>query len=129
MKDINIAAAAIIRDDGASLLVRKKGSRAFMQAGGKIDTGETALDALVRELGEELSLEIEPSDAQHLGRFTAPAANEIDHQVVAEVFLVRTNKPIKVQAEIEEAKWAQRSDIEQMILAPLTRDHVLPLIW
>jgi 8-oxo-dGTP pyrophosphatase MutT (NUDIX family) len=47
-----IRTAAAVIDDGAGnvLLVRKAGTRAFMQPGGKIDAGESAVDALVREL-------------------------------------------------------------------------------
>ncbi|MCP4617791.1 MAG: NUDIX domain-containing protein [Bradyrhizobium sp.] len=83
MPPIRIAAALI--DDGAGrmLLVRKAGSRAYMQAGGKIEPGEAPLDALRRELAEEIGLEI--ADAPWLGRFQAPAANEPGRIVEAEL--------------------------------------------
>jgi 8-oxo-dGTP pyrophosphatase MutT (NUDIX family) len=47
---LRIAAALLIREDGHTLLVRKRGTTSFMQPGGKIDPGETAQRALVREL-------------------------------------------------------------------------------
>lgn len=37
---IHIASALIVGPDGRTLLVRKRGTRAFQQPGGKIDPGE-----------------------------------------------------------------------------------------
>ncbi|WP_206363616.1 NUDIX hydrolase [Sphingomonas crocodyli] len=70
---IHIAAALI--DDGAGrlLLVRKAGSRWFMQAGGKIEPGEPSLAAVIREVREEIGLILDPDDASHLGCFVAPS--------------------------------------------------------
>lgn len=70
---IRIAAALLIDPQGRTLLVRKRGTEAFMQPGGKIDAGETPVQALVRELQEELGLRIDPAQAMHLGQFSAPA--------------------------------------------------------
>jgi 8-oxo-dGTP pyrophosphatase MutT (NUDIX family) len=47
--------AALIRDEaGRVLLVRKRGTVAFMQPGGKVDAGESDMAALAREIVEEL---------------------------------------------------------------------------
>lgn len=51
---IQIAAALIDDDAGRLLLVRKAGTEWFMQAGGKIENGESPLSALRRELGRKL---------------------------------------------------------------------------
>jgi 8-oxo-dGTP diphosphatase len=122
---IRIAAALIEDDRGRVLLVRKTGTTAFMQAGGKIEPGETALDALRRELAEELGLAIEPDAAAYLGRFLAPAANEPGHLVEAELFRLRSNDAGVLAAEIAEAVWVDRITATALELAPLTRDHVL----
>ena len=58
MKIITIAAALLIAPDGKTLLVRKRGTQAFMQPGGKIEPGEAAAMALARELKEELGLSL-----------------------------------------------------------------------
>jgi 8-oxo-dGTP diphosphatase len=122
---IRIAAALIEDDRGRLLLVRKAGTRAFMQAGGKIEPGETAIAALRRELAEELGLAIEPTAAIYLGRFTAAAANEPGHLVEAELFHLRSDNAGAMAAEIAETIWVDRTQAARLELAPLTRDHVL----
>jgi 8-oxo-dGTP diphosphatase len=72
--------AALIRDEARCvLLVRKRGTKAFMQPGGKRDRGESDLAALSREIVEELGCCVDPRA------------------------------------------------LPDLPLAPLTRDHVLPL--
>lgn len=124
---IRIAAALLIDPQGRTLLVRKRGTEAFMQPGGKIDAGETPVQALVRELFEELGLRIDPSQALHLGRFSAPAANEPGFEVQAELFRVDSAAPVAPAAEIEEVVWLGADQAPAMALAPLTRDLILPL--
>ncbi|HHJ1298510.1 MULTISPECIES: NUDIX hydrolase [Pseudomonas] len=126
-KTIRIAAALLIDPQGRTLLVRKRGTRAFMQPGGKIDAGETAVAALVRELHEELGLRIDPAQAIPLGRFSAPAANEPGHEVQAELFRVDSAEAVVPAAEIEEVVWLAADQAPTFELAPLTRDLILPL--
>jgi 8-oxo-dGTP pyrophosphatase MutT (NUDIX family) len=123
---IRIAAAVILGADGRILLVRKRGTRAFMLAGGKLDAGETALEALRREIGEELGCGID-GDARPLGRFSAPAAFEPGHVVEAELFAIALAGDIRLAAEIEEVVWHDPRDLDSRPLAALARLHALPL--
>jgi 8-oxo-dGTP pyrophosphatase MutT (NUDIX family) len=123
---IRIAAAVILGADGRILLVRKRGTRAFMLAGGKIDAGESALEALHREIGEELGCGIE-GGAEPLGRFSAPAENEPGQIVEADLFAVGLDGEIHLNAEIEEVAWHDPQDLESRPLAALARMHALPL--
>ena len=124
---IRIAAAVVVDGGGRTLLVRKRGTLAFMQAGGKVADGETAIQALDRELGEELGCRI-GEEHRLLGRFRAPAANEAGHLVEAELFAVELVGEVEPAAEIEEMVWHDPADLTSRVLAPLTRDHVLPLL-
>ena len=123
---IHIAAALLIGADGRTLLVRKRGTEAFMQPGGKIEPHELPVHALARELEEELGLVIDPTHATFLGQFSAPAANEPGFVVQAELFLLAIDADVNPAAEIEEVIWMDPATDGGVVLAPLTRDLILP---
>lgn len=123
---IRIAAALIVNSAGRALLVRKRGTQVFMQAGGKIEPNESPAEALVREIEEELGVRIEPQGMEYLGAFTAQAANETKHMVKCDAFYIRMNLNASPAREIEEIVWVTPGD-ESLPLAPLTRDHLLPI--
>jgi len=127
VKVIRIAAALLIGADGRTLLVRKRGTQAFMQPGGKIDAGESAPQALARELHEELGLLIEPEQAQFLGEFCALAANEPGFEVNCQLYRLDVAQDVVPAAEIEELVWVDAGAVDHLHLAPLTRDSILPL--
>src|SRR5689334_24289892 len=68
---ISVVAALIRDDDGRVLLVRKRGTSAFMQPGGKRGVGESDVAALAREIDEELGCRVAADSAQSLGVFDA----------------------------------------------------------
>lgn len=123
---IRIAAALLIGPDGRTLLVRKRGTEAFMQPGGKIEAHEQPVHALARELKEELGLTIDPAHARYLGPFSAPAVNEPGFIVQAELFQLTIDADVSPAAEIEEVRWIDPATDGDVILAPLTRDLILP---
>ena len=70
--------AALIRDDaGRVLLVRKRGTTAFMQPGGKRDAGEDDAAALMREIGEELGCCPVRDSIRPLGEFDAVSGHPL----------------------------------------------------
>lgn len=120
---IHVVAACTTDADGRFLLVRKTGSENFMQPGGKPEPGEELVDALVRELAEELQLEVPADDLAPWGRYEADAANEPGHALVADVFGLRLDGEVKPAAEIAEARWFTRAEAIALgdRLAPLAR--------
>ena len=120
--------AALIRDaDGRVLLVRKRGTSVFMQPGGKRDAGESDVAALAREIDEELGCRVAAESARALGVFDAAAANEPGFRVRAAVYAVEVGGAVAPRAEIDQAVWVDPRALPDLPLAPLTRDHVLPL--
>lgn len=128
MKLLHIAAICLLDDAGRLLLVRKRGTRAFMLPGGKIETTETPLAALRRELVEELDLQLADAEPALLGRFRAPAANEADTEIDARVYRAHLAHPVSPAAELEELRWHNLARDDGDDLAPLLRRHVLPAL-
>jgi 8-oxo-dGTP diphosphatase len=125
---IRIVAAVALDARGRVLLVRKRGAESFMQPGGKLEPEETPIEALQRELAEELGGRFDPGSAVFLGRFQAPAANEPGLTVDALLFEIVLEGPIAIAAEIEELAWVDPCETVGVKLAPLTRDTIFPLV-
>lgn len=126
---IFIAAAIVTDSQGRCLLVRKRGTDYFMQPGGKPETGELAQEALIRELKEELNFIVSPDELAPVGHFIDEAANEPGHRVYADIFRITTDRTcFEPTAEIEEVIWFDPHQPQPVSLAPLTKNHLLPLL-
>lgn len=127
-RTIRIAAGLLTDAKGRALLVRKRGTLFFMQPGGKMEKGESPCAALCRELREELGIVADAPSLRSLGQFIAPAANEQGYLVNAAVFHLHAAGDIRAAAEIEQAIWHDPAADHPPPLAPLTRDHLLPIL-
>jgi 8-oxo-dGTP pyrophosphatase MutT (NUDIX family) len=126
---LQIAAICLLNCAGELLVVRKRHTQRFMLPGGKLEIGESSLEALIRELEEELSLSLDPKACKPLGLFQAPAANEPDTVIEAELFMAELDNPaLTVAAELEILAWLPLKPPYEIALAPLLSEHVLPLL-
>lgn len=131
MPHLLVVAAICIHDrEGRLLTVRKHGTTRFMLPGGKLEPGETPAQAAVREVSEEVGVDIDPAALVPLGRWRSPAANEPDTDIDSTVFTVDLHEPApRVAHEIDELRWLAPSDAAAYDdLAPMITLHVLPAI-
>lgn len=128
MHKIVICSAVIIAPGGALLVVRKKGSSYFQLPGGKIAAGEGDLEALVRELREELQFDADDKVFEFLGRHETLAVNEPDTIVEGHIYLLKLGEDrcFSAEAELEEVQWITRDNWQNYQLAHLAEEFVIP---
>ncbi|KAA8733842.1 NUDIX domain-containing protein [Acinetobacter qingfengensis] len=123
---IEVASAIILNAKGELLLVRKHNTFAFMQVGGKLEMGETPEQALQREVLEEIGCQIKT--LQFIAVYKTQAANEANHALISHTFYVELDGIATVHAELAEMCWVNIASAQQLPLAPLTRDFILPWV-
>ncbi len=69
--------------DGRLLMARSRGKNGFYLPGGKIDPGETKIEALRREIREELSAEIAEGSLASFGHYVEQAFDQPDGVLVS----------------------------------------------
>lgn len=132
--NIRVAAVVIRNPQGAVLCVRKKSSPRFQLPGGKLEAGESPLDAALRETLEEVGLNLDRHQLGLLGQFSAEASNEPGHTVTSTVFaapadvLERMGAQPQPAAEIAEVDWIHPADTAGYELAPLLATRIFPAL-
>lgn len=129
MKNIEIGRQIMIRtsallcvNDGKMLLVRVRDNTIWYFPGGKIDEGETHLQTILRELDEELDIQMQSSELKYLGEIITDNHDRTD-TVSVHCYAGNITKPIKPCAEISEIKWFDLNDIEFMAPAVIESIH------
>lgn len=118
---IHKAALVTVRD-GSLLLCRKHGSETWILPGGKIEPGESALDALLRELAEELG-DLQVRDVAFHAAYDS--LTDQGMPIRLELFTgILVGEPTP-RAEIAELRWHPINE-PLADLAPSLRDQILP---
>jgi 8-oxo-dGTP diphosphatase len=86
--DIYKASDVTIRDRKV-LVERSFGNQFFIHPGGKIEPDETRKQVLVRELKEELTIDVDEADLEPFDKNTASAANSPGVDLHLEAFIVK----------------------------------------
>jgi len=117
------------------LLAYSSRKQCYYLPGGKLDAGETAVQALCREAAEELNVHLQPHELYFYTHVTAPAYGETAGTVM-EQDCFRVLIPVQPQAtaEIEKIDWFTTSSYAEearqapgavMILAKLKADDLI----
>ena len=96
----NYRVGAIIIDSGEILMVRNSGASHYYTVGGRVQFGESALDAVLREAYEETQIhfEIDMLAYIHENFFTMQSSGEIYHEVCM-FFIMKPNSKIRALKE------------------------------
>ncbi|WP_433318861.1 NUDIX hydrolase [Micromonospora sp. CA-269861] len=126
MREIDKVAWILI-EDGQVLSTRSVGKDVWYLPGGKREPGETDLETLRREIDEELSVEVDVRDAEHLGTFTAQAHSQAAGVTVRMTcYRAGYQGQLRPASEIAEMAWLRYADrnrtspVDQIIF-----DHLL----
>ena len=101
--------------DGKVLLARSADKDVFYTLGGKIEEGESDVEALVREVGEEVGVDLLPESLEYLHTFTEQAHGQPDGVMVEiKIYSGEGDGDFAPFAEIAEIEWFDTSDMERV---------------
>lgn len=105
------------------LLVSSRGRKAFYLPGGKINEGEEYIDALIREVKEEISVDLIPESIKAFGVFEALAHDKpIGMRVRTHCYAAESHGDIKKNNEIENMQFFSHDQFFEMSeTAPVVR--------
>ena len=105
--------AFLYLQNGKILSTRSKGKDKYYIPGGKREAGESDIETLVREVKEELSVDIIESSAKLYGVFEAQAHGKAEGVIVKMTcYTAEFTGELKADSEIAEIVWLTTADIE-----------------
>lgn len=100
---------------GRILTTLSKGKSVYYIPGGKRDKGESDEEALVREVKEELTVDMKPSSIEYLGTYRAQADGKAEGITVKMTcYTGDFNGTLKADNEIAEVAWMDYSDRDEV---------------
>ncbi|MBF0713370.1 NUDIX domain-containing protein [Gemella sp. GH3] len=113
---MKIAVALIYKENNILALKKKNNNSHFILPGGKINDKEENFEALIRELKEELQINVSKEQLTYLGKINSISQFE-NLPLEADVFIVKYEGTFQVANEIESFSWLNIDNIDKTKLA------------
>ncbi|RSM81462.1 DNA mismatch repair protein MutT [Amycolatopsis sp. WAC 01375] len=112
--------------DGRVLGARSRGKSVFYLPGGKREPGETDTETLIREVREELTVEIDPASIESAGVFEAQADGHATGLLVRTTcYTAEFSGILKAGSEIDEITWLGYEDRDRLsAVGKIIFDHL-----
>ncbi len=123
-----VVAAALVREDGAIFLQKRPEGKALAglweYPGGKMEPSETPESALIRELAEEIGVNVDASDMVPITFASQPVAGK--HMILLLYALSRwSSEPIAQEGQ--ETGWFTLSELADLPMPPADLPFIAPL--
>ncbi|NKX86220.1 NUDIX domain-containing protein [Nocardia coubleae] len=105
MRQLIDTVAWVLIDNGRILCARPRGKDVFYIPGGKREGAETDLETLVREVAEELTVELSAETAVHVGTYEAPVSHDENTVVRMACYTAEYRGVLTASSEIEALAW------------------------
>ena len=101
--------------DQKILVTRSKGKDKWYIPGGKREGSESDEAALIREIKEELDVDLKPNSISYYETFSAQAHGHADGvHVKMQCYAAKYDGELKASAEIEELAWFTTADMDRI---------------
>jgi 8-oxo-dGTP diphosphatase len=124
-KIVYVSAVVMVDGEGRILLAQRPEGRTMAGLwefpGGKIEPGETPAEALIRELKEELDIDIAPDD---LSPLTFVSYDYVDFHLFMPVFLCRNWQGVVLPREAQAFAWVPPAELENYSMPAADRPLV-----
>ncbi|MFK8077511.1 MAG: NUDIX domain-containing protein [Granulosicoccus sp.] len=82
-------------------------------AAGHVDSGESYLQCAIRELAEELGVELAPDDLVPVGRLPPERSNGFEF---TQIYTAHSDQPLTLQAEeVDDGRWVSVDELDRWI--------------
>ncbi len=126
MKKIFKVALALIRDNKV-LMAKNYYTDKYYIPGGTIEKNETDEETLVREIKEELSVDIIKDSINYIGTYEDVATTHPDSIVQIKLYLGEVLGELKPDSEVEKLEWFGKDD-DWEILGSVAKTKIMPAL-
>jgi len=122
-------AAGIIIEDRKAILTRSIGKNVFVPPGGKLEGSESQVTALIRELKEELGVDVTEENLEFIDNYFAEAAGGSGRPLKMGVWMVKKyTGDISPQSEIDEVAEVGSELPEGMEVGSIFKHNIIPYL-